>query len=89
MSATDTTGVKDHVLAEIYASNVRAGQRWQHYKGGVYTVVAVGLYEATCDPCVVYAGNDGIVWVRSLFIWLETVSDDTPRFSRLDETETT
>lgn len=74
-------------LAEIDKAGVRAGQRWRHYKGGVYTVIAVGLVEATLDPMVVYAGHDGIVWVRTLFVWLEEVAESTPRFKRLDEEE--
>ncbi len=76
---------KDQALAEIDRSPVRVGQRWRHYKGGEYDVVAVALLEATLDPVVVYAGHDGVVWVRTLYVFLEEVSSGVARFSRVDE----
>ena len=71
---------KDEALFALDASEVRAGQRWRHLKtGGMYTVIATGLDEATLEPVVIYAGGDGVVWVRSLRIFLEDV-DGRPRF---------
>lgn len=78
---------KQQALAEIDASNVRVGQRWRHFKGGEYDVVAVALLEASLDPAVVYAGHDGVVWIRALHVFLEEASPGVPRFSRLDEEE--
>lgn len=73
---------RDRALADLDAAEVRPGQRWQHYKGGRYDVLAVGLLEATLDPIVVYAGHDGVVWVRTLFVWNEEVAPGTRRFTR-------
>ncbi len=78
---------KQQALAEIDRSPVRVGQRWRHYKGGEYDVVAVALLEATLDPVVVYAGRDGVVWIRALHVFLEDVSAGVPRFSCIDEEE--
>ena len=82
-----TQMTKNQALAEIDASNVRAGQRWRHFKGGEYDVVAVALLEASMDPAVVYAGHDGVVWIRALHVFLEEASPGVPRFSRIDSEE--
>ena len=76
---------KEQALAEIDRSSVRVGQRWRHYKGGEYDVVAIALLEATLDAAVVYAGRDGIVWIRALRVFLEDASPGVARFSRIDE----
>ncbi len=63
------------------ACEVRPGQRWKHTKtGGVYTIVATGLAEATLSPVVVYAGHDGVVWVRALDVFLSNNDEGKPRF---------
>lgn len=36
----------------------------EHYKGGLYRVVARGLIEADLSPCVVYDNAAGETWVR-------------------------
>lgn len=78
---------KQQALAEIDASNVRVGQRWRHFKGGEYDVVAVALLEASLDPAVVYVGHDGVVWIRALHVFLEEASPGVRRFARVDEEE--
>lgn len=77
---------KDQALKAIDDSGVRAGQTWRHHKGGRYTVIAVGIEEATLIPQVIYAGGDGVVWVRRLVVFLESVEDTVPRF-KLEEAE--
>lgn len=74
---------KAYALAEIDASGVQPRQRWRHWKGGYYTIIALGLVEKTMDPCVVYAGGDGVVWVRSLPVWLEEAAPRVARFTRI------
>jgi hypothetical protein len=78
---------KDKALKAIDDSGVRAGQSWRHYKGGRYTVLAVGLEEPTMTPQVIYAGHDGVVWVRRLVVFLENIDAQVPRFVRGDEDE--
>jgi hypothetical protein len=55
----------------------RAGEDWQHHKGGVYTVLLLtsepGEDKADKFPrSVVYQGEDGRVWTRTLESWYES-----------------
>jgi hypothetical protein len=71
---------KDEALWMLDASEVRAGQTWRHVKtGNKYTIIATGLDEPTLMPVVIYAGHDGVVWVRALQVFLGE-KDGKPRF---------
>lgn len=74
--------------------NVGVGERYKHYKGGEYTIIAIGRLES--DPhveCVVYraeyATHDmpkGTVWIRPRAQFEETILvEDVPtcRFSKI------
>lgn len=90
---------KDVAQKKIKASCVEPGQVFRHYKGGLYTVVAVGIDEATMKPMVAYCSNlRGDVWFRTLDNWQEPVEVETgptiprglprmgvPRFARVRE----
>lgn len=79
---------KEAALAAIDASDVRAGQTWVHSKTGhVYRVIAMGVAEATLSPVVVYAGRDGVVWVRGLEAFLGSNDEGQARFTRALEVE--
>lgn len=60
------------------------GQLFQHYKGGVYEIVATGFLENTEEPCVVYRSLEkNIVWVRTAKNFFESVEQKgvrAPRF---------
>jgi hypothetical protein len=62
---------------------------YRHYKGGLYTVLAVGIDEATGKPMVCYRSNrHATVWSRTLedFQAHVMVGDDRqPRFRHLPE----
>lgn len=64
-----------------------AGQRFRHYKGGLYAVIEMATLEATYEPLVIYrAEKDGTVWARPLSQWLEEVEYEgrtVTRFSPL------
>ena len=64
------------------------GQRFQHYKGGLYEVVTTGFIENSELPCVVYRSLEkNIVWVRTAENFFESVNDNNntvPRFKQLD-----
>lgn len=51
------------------------GETYEHYKGGLYTVIAVGrLSEARDQIMVVYRSHErGHVWIRPLGMWSEYV----------------
>lgn len=59
---------------------------YRHYKGGLYTVIGVGLHTETEQPLVLYRGVNGRFWARPLEMWNELI-DGRPRFVRLDDTE--
>ncbi len=57
------------------------GSRWQHYRGGFYTVITIARREGTAEPLVIYkAAKDGAVWARPLTEWTQLVGKNTPRF---------
>lgn len=63
------------------------GDRYRHYKGGEYEIVATGFLEATETPCVAYRSLEkGIVWVRTAKNFLETVEHNgeiVTRFTKI------
>ena len=60
------------------------GQKYLHYKGGEYEIVATGFLEDSETPCVVYRSFEkDIVWVRTAKNFLEDIEHDghtVPRF---------
>ena len=76
---------KNQALKALDDSPVRVHQTWRHNATkNTYTIVAVGLVEATLEPVVHYAGHDGIVWTRTLIMFVGK-KDGEPRFSRIEE----
>ena len=66
------------------------GQTWRHWKGGVYTIVALARMESDLSPVVVY-GDANNTWVRCLADFMGVVEYEKngqplqPRF-RLHDT---
>lgn len=63
---------KQDSLNKLRASGVLPGQVYKHFKGGEYTIVAVGLNEPDLEPLVHYRdANDeyGVVWTRQLHVF--------------------
>lgn len=61
----------------------REGQRFRHYKGGEYEIVATGFLEDTEAPCVVYRSLEKkMVWVRTAKNFLETIEYKGAELSR-------
>lgn len=65
-----------------YGRNLpRVGDRWQHNRGGLYRIVAIGYLEADVTPHVVYQSlADQTVWVRSLEDFMTPLDPYTWRF---------
>jgi hypothetical protein len=88
-------------LAQRQLAEAGAPERdgvYRHYKGGLYTVVAVSLHEETLDVMVTYRSNKkGTFWTRTLKNFTErvlvpiTLADGTagelltPRFRREED----
>lgn len=85
--------IKQKPLKEILAGwddldRPQDGQKFQHYKGGLYEIVATGFIEDSEAPCVVYRSLEkDIVWVRTAKDFLQSIEYDgvaQPRFKQLD-----
>ncbi len=66
----------------------KAGEVWQHYKGGLYSIVAVAVHESELVPLVVYRSQEkGFVWARPVSVFMDTFFDadgvKKPRFERV------
>jgi len=80
--------ISEHELAQKLAAaarQVKAGGRYQHYKGRYYRVLNLVINEADEAVGVVYQDQygDQLKFVRPLSEWLETVALDgrqVPRF---------
>lgn len=69
------------------------GQRYRHFKGGIYVVTAIAMHSETEEPLVVYKNFDdpSLVWARPLSMFISEVDHQkypnvkqTMRFERMD-----
>ena len=68
---------------------------YRHYKNrNLYKVLGTALHTETHEEMVIYQGlyhckkfGSNCVWVRPLKMFLENVSNDTPRFELVEECE--
>lgn len=65
-----------------HANHPSPGSTWRHYKGVLYTVLAVAEYTESGECLVIYQAAEGPVWARPMDLWHEHVlMGDVPRFS--------
>jgi hypothetical protein len=62
---------------------------YQHYKGGLYKVIAMALHSETLETMVIYEAlyQAGLNWVRPAKMFLENVEingQSIPRFKALE-----
>lgn len=57
----------------LMTAGPKPGSRWQHYKGGIYTVLHTAIDEETQLPRVIYSAADGTIWDRRQSVFLEAV----------------
>ncbi len=67
---------------------VHSGERYRHFKGKEYEVIAVGRHSETEEELVVYRAlyGEGAVWIRPLAMFTDTVERDgkvMPRFEKI------
>ena len=67
---------------------VQTGERYRHFKGNEYEIVAVGRHSETEEELVVYRAlyGSGDVWIRPLAMFTDTVERDgvvMPRFEKV------
>ena len=62
---------------------IEAGQKYRHFKGGIYTVKAIATQSETLEELVIYQSDeDGKVWARPKSMFTDTVGD-TKRFTKI------
>lgn len=77
-----------HVPEE--AHSVKAGERYRHYKGGLYEIICQAIQENDLSPVVVYrplSGDAHTAWTRPMDVFFEMVQVGermTQRFTRVD-----
>jgi DNA polymerase III subunit epsilon len=77
-----------HVQVQVHA--VKAGERYRHYKGGLYEIICQAIQESDLSQVVVYrplAGDTHTAWTRPLHVFFEAVQvgeRTTQRFTRVD-----
>lgn len=77
---------KDMAQEKLQTVDIKVGDRFRHYKGGKYEVVAVALREDTLEPLVVYKNLEkGTIWARTLKNWNEEVEIAGKRVKRFEE----
>lgn len=63
------------------------GERWQHYKGGVYEIITLANHSETQEAMVIYKSIPfGSVYARPLSMWQDVCEIDGiefPRFQKL------
>ena len=62
--------------------------KYQHYKGGIYTLLHIATHSETLEKLVVYDNAEGRVWVRPYDMFFENVEVDgvmVPRFKEIRE----
>lgn len=69
---------------------VKPGERYRHFKGGLYEVVCQAIQESDHSPVVVYrplSGDSHTCWTRPLDVFFESVQvgeRTTQRFTLVD-----
>ncbi len=66
---------------------VTSGERYRHFKGNEYEVIAVGRHSETEEQLVVYRAlyGEGDVWIRPLSMFTDTVERDGRRVVRFEK----
>ena len=73
----------DRAQEELAKVPIKPGQRYRHYKGGEYEVIALALQEDTLEPLIVYLSlAKKTVWARTLKNWNEEVTVDGKKVKR-------
>jgi hypothetical protein len=56
---------------------VEAGQRWKHFKGGIYEIVCIAARESDQQPMVVYreGSYNSTIWTRPLLEFAGEIHD--------------
>jgi hypothetical protein len=75
LQGTDLSNVNMGTTLE--AQTPQPGQRYRHFKGGLYEVMLVAIHSENEEELVIYRDlRDGRFWARPLRMWSEQVEQD-------------
>ena len=64
------------------------GERWKHYKGGVYEVITLANHSETKEALVIYKSVPfGSIYARPLHMWEEECELGRIKFKRFEVIE--
>lgn len=76
---------KDKTEQAIAKLPLKAGQIFQHFKGGRYKVVTLAVKEDTLEMLVIYKSViNNQTWARTYLKWSEEVDVDGKKFKRFE-----
>ncbi|MFI2856911.1 DUF1653 domain-containing protein [Paenibacillus sp. JSM ZJ436] len=64
---------------------VNYGDKFKHYKGGIYTVVPLAYHTETQEGMVIYEDGTGYRWARPAAMFFGYLEDGTRRFEPYKE----
>ena len=66
---------------------VKTGEKYRHFKGGIYQIVCVAKNSESLEDMVVYKSvtEPEKIWVRPLCMWDETVCRGGVTFKRFEK----
>ncbi len=77
---------KHAAQSNLPRTKIWPGQEWLHYKGGLYTIIEIGIKEDTGEQMVIYRSQKyNTVWIRNMDNWFETVTTPNGEVARFRE----
>ncbi|WP_339193844.1 DUF1653 domain-containing protein [Paenibacillus sp. FSL P4-0176] len=67
--------------------DVAKGQKFKHYKGGIYQFVCFATHTEQQEGLAVYMDNNNQVWARPVDMFFGYTDDGTKRFVEINEWE--
>ena len=68
---------------------IQEGQKYRHYKGNEYIILAIAKHTETLEEMVVYQdlSDASKIWVRPMVMFSGALPDGQQRFERLKESD--
>lgn len=61
------------------------GQKFRHFKGNIYTGIAIASNTETGEGLVIYSGSDNRIWARPVDMFFGYTNDGVKRFEEIEE----
>jgi hypothetical protein len=72
-------------MGNVY--EVTRGDKYKHYKGGIYTTTGMATHTETNEGLVIYKDDKDCIWARPMEMFFGYLNDGTKRFTLMDEEE--